>query len=171
MAAVTSAQWKTDCAVKRSGVIKISHRDLNGNVSRCHPRAAHGRRLCRELSQSPPVRSDRQGDKTNYADGYMWMQGTWRACRYMGTGRKVGVWQRVARLQPDGWKSDLQVNRRHRNRQVSGRLDYHRRPRVTPTASQRQPGRQKERDRQPLWHLGRSWGKLADGRVTCAALG
>lgn len=164
MAAVTSAQWKMDCAAKRSGVIKISRRDLNGNVSRCHPTAVRGCRLCREPSQSPPVRNDRQGDKTNYVDGYMWMQGARRACRYMGPGGKVGVWHGVARLQPDGWKSDLQVNRRRRNRQVSGWLDYHRTPRVTSTASQR---RQKERDKQPLWH----WGMLADGRVTCAALG
>lgn len=43
----------------------------DGNVSSCHPTAARGRRLCGEPSQSPPVKNDRQGDKTNYVDGDM----------------------------------------------------------------------------------------------------
>ena len=44
--------------------------------------------LRREPSQSPPVKNDRQGDKTNYADGDMWLTG----CRGVDqTDRSVGT--------------------------------------------------------------------------------
>lgn len=135
MPAITSAQWKMDCAAKRSSVIKISHGD---SERKCVTLSSEsGRRLRRQPSQSPPARNDRQGDKTNYVDGYMWMQRTGRDCRHVGAGGKLSVWRRVVRSLRDGWKTDLQVNRRRRSRQVSGWLDEQERPTADQTASQR----------------------------------
>lgn len=47
----------------------ITLQKTNGNVSSCHPKVAHECCPCRVPSQSPPVRNDREGDKTNYVDG------------------------------------------------------------------------------------------------------
>lgn len=73
---------------EQSRVIKISCREMDGNVSSCHPKVVQGCRPCREPSQSPPVKSDRQGDKTNYVDGDMWLTECRLTDRYMGTGKK-----------------------------------------------------------------------------------
>lgn len=80
-----------DHTVKQSSVIKISHSAMDGNVSSCHPKVVHGRRLGGEPSLSPPVKNDRQGDKTNYVDGDMRLtgcRGVDQTDRYMGTGGK-----------------------------------------------------------------------------------
>lgn len=61
---------------------------MDGNVSSCHPKVVHGCRPCGGPSQSPPVKTDRQGDKTNYVDGDMWLtgcRGVDQTDRYMGT--------------------------------------------------------------------------------------
>ena len=56
----------------------------------CHPvipKVVHGWRPRGETSQSPPVKSDRQGDKTNYVDGDR-LQKEAQTDRYMATGGK-----------------------------------------------------------------------------------
>lgn len=77
-----------DGAAKQSGVIKISHCEMDGNVSSCHPKSgAWMPSPRRETSQSPPVKNDRQRDKTNYVDGDMWLTG----CRVDQTDRDMGT--------------------------------------------------------------------------------
>lgn len=86
----------------------ITVQKANGNVSSCHPKVVHERCPCREPSQSPPVRNDRRGDKTNYVDGdgltgrggkWTGMTDTWETAVWWCLGR----WECSRFAEPDTW--------------------------------------------------------------------
>ena len=134
MAAITSAQWKTDHTAKRSGVIKIPHRKKKNRTEMCHPvirqrrvdavsaesRVNHlllkmtGRETKQIMSTETCCRQDAERSGPDWQ-----IHGN----KKRNTPCLTHSGEITTLLRRDGWETDLQVNRRRSSRQVSGWLD------------------------------------------------